>query len=53
MKRILLVVSGLLIFIVIGLGFIYSRVVSSPMMVILLVVFGLSAFVIGRERQGE
>jgi|GEM_PF-2716268 hypothetical protein len=53
MKRLLLVVSGLLIFLVIGSGFIYPRVVSSPMMVILLVVLGLSAFVLGREWQGD
>jgi hypothetical protein len=50
---IFLVLCGLLIFIVIGLGFIYPGLVDSTMMIILLLILGLSAFVIGKERQGE
>jgi hypothetical protein len=53
MKRLFLVLCGLLIFIVIGLGFIYPGLVDSTMMIILLLILGLSAFVIGKERQGE
>ena len=53
MKWLLLVISGLLIFIVIGLGIRYQGLVGSPMMVILLVVLVLRAFLIGRERKGE
>ena len=53
MKWLFLVFSGVLIFIVIGLGFLYPRSVGNLSMVILIVVLGLSAFIIGRERQGE
>ena len=53
MKWLLLVIAGALIFIVIGMGFRYQGLVGSPMMVILLVVLGVSAFVSGRRRQGE
>jgi hypothetical protein len=53
MKWLFLVLSGVLIFIVITMGFVYPGLVGSPMMVILLVVLGLSAFLMGRKRQGK
>ena len=53
MKRFLLVVSAILIFIVISMGFIYPGVISSLTMVIMMLVLGLSVFVIGPERHGE
>jgi len=53
MKRLFLMVSACLIFIVISIEFIYPGVISGLMMVILLLVLGLSVFVIGPERHGE
>ena len=53
MKWLFLVLSGVLILIVIGLGFLYPGRVGTLTMIILVVVLGASAFVIGRGRQGE